>query len=219
MVETGVIITTRIEWEEVLKIYNIVDEKIIKYPYGEYFVINIYNKDILFFRCGGRKVLASASTQYMIDKFSLKKVIHAGSCTGVADYVDYDDIFIPTEVAEYDLTIRELEPLIKDNSIIELDKVNVSMKYIDGMLGTSDKSVVTKKDYLMCKETDMVASDTEAAAIAKVCKMNNVKIIIIKGISDRPIKDEGYEEQFEVFEENAPIIIKNIVENYLLEVI
>lgn len=219
MVETGVIITTRIEWEEVLKIYNIVDERIIKYPYGEYFILNIYNKEILFFRCGGRKVLASASTQYMIDKFSLKKIVHIGSCTAVTDFIDYDDIFIPSEVAEYDLTIRELEPLIKENGIIELDKVNVSMKYIDGLLGTSDKSLVTKKDYLMCRETDMVASDTESAAIVKVCKLNKVKIIIIKGISDRPIKDEGYEEQYEVFEENAPTIIRNITENYLLEVI
>ena len=36
---------------------------------------------------------------------------------------------------------------------------------------------------------------------------------------EQDAKDEGYEEQFEVFEENAPVIIKNIIENYLLEVI
>ena len=52
-----------------------------------------------------------------------------------------------------------------------------------------------------------------------VCKMNNVKVTIIKGISDRPIKGDGYEEQLEVYEENAPLIIKNVVENYLPEVI
>ena len=49
----------------------------------------------------------------------------------------------------------------------------------------------------------MVASDTEGYSIAKVCMMNNVKITILKGISDRPIQNSGYEEQFEVYEENA----------------
>ena len=71
----------------------------------------------------------------------------------------------------------------------------------------------------MAKETDMVASDTEAAAIARVCKLNKIDIVIIKGISDR-ISDEGnYDEQTEVYEENAPIIIDNITRNYLNEVI
>ena len=219
MIETGVVLSTRYEWDVLLKIYNIVEEKIKKYPFGEYFVIDIYNKKVLFFRCAGRKIYASASTQYMIDKYSLKKVVHIGSATAVADYVDYGDIIIPTLLAEYDITIREIEPLIKPSSIMELDEVKVSMDSIGGLIGTSDKSLVTKRDYLMVKETSMVASDTESAAIARVCIANGVKIVVIKGISDRPIKDEGYEEQFEVFEENAPVIIKNIIENYLLEVI
>lgn len=219
MIETGVVLSTRNEWEVLLKIYNIVEDKIIKYPFGEYFTINIYNKEVLFFRCAGRKIYASASTQYMIDKFSLKKIIHIGSATAVADYVDYGDIVIPTLLAEYDTTIREVEPLIKPSSMIELEELKVTMDHIDGLIGTSDKSLVTKRDYSMVRETSMVASDTESAAIAKVAIANGVKIIVIKGISDRPIKDEGYEEQYEVFEENAPVIIKNIIENYLLEVI
>ncbi|MBR3117211.1 MAG: permease [Bacilli bacterium] len=219
MVHTGVVITSRMEWEELLKIYNIVQSKIEKYPYGEYFIINIYNNDVLFYRCAGRKVTAAASTQYMIDKFSLQKVVHIGSATAVSDKVEYGDIIIPTLVAEYDLTIKEIEPLIKESTVIELDPVRVSMDYLDGLLGTSDKSLVTKNDYMMVKETSMLASDTESAAIAKVCKINDIDIIIIKGISDRPSTNGKYEEQYDVYEEYAPIIIKNIVEDYLLEVI
>ena len=215
----GVVVASKIEWDEIINIYKIPEELIDKYPFGDYFRTSIYNKEIVFFRTLGRKSLASASTQYMIDKFNLEKVINVGTATAVCDYVDYDDILIPSEVAEYDLTIRELEPLIKDSSILKLDKVNISSKYFDGLLGTSDKSLVTNKDYMIARETSMVASDQEAASIAKVCKLNNVKVIIIKGISDRPMSNEGYEEQFEVFEENAPRVIKNIVENYLPEVL
>lgn len=215
----GVVVTSKLEWEALLKVYDIDSEFTEKYPYGEYYRTTIYDKEIVLFRTLGRKVLSSASIQYMIDKFSFNKIVYVGSATAVCDYVDYGDVFIPSSCAEYDITIREFEPLIKETNIIELDKVNVTMKYFDGLLGTSDKSLVTNRDYLMVRETDMVASDTEGAAIAKVCKMNNVKITILKGISDRPIENNGYEEQLEVYEENAPKIIKNVVENYLTEVI
>lgn len=215
----GVVVTSKIEWDALLKVYDIQSEFTEKYPYGEYYRTTIYDKEIILFRCLGRKVLAAAAVQYMIDKFSFKKVVLVGTATAVCDYVDYKDVFIPTEVAEYDITIRELEPLIRENSIIKLDKVNVTMKYFDGLLGTSDKSLITNKDYLMTKETDMVASDTEGYAIAKVCKMNNVKVNIIKGISDRPMSNEDYQEQTDVYEENAPIIIKSVVEDYLTEVL
>ena len=215
----GIVVTSKLEWDSLLEVYKIDSNLTEKYPYGEYYRTVIYTKEVVLFRCPGRKVMSAAATQYMIDKFSFEKVIFVGTSTAVCDYVDYKDVFIPSSVAEYDITIRELEPLIKEQSIIELDSVNVTMKYVDGLLGTSDKSLVTNKDYLMTRETDMVASDTEGAAIAKVCKMNNVKITILKGISDRPIGNNGYEEQFEVYNENVPIIIKELVENYLTEVI
>ena len=215
----GIVVTSKLEWDALLEVYEIDSDFTEKYPYGEYYRTTIYDKDVILFRCPGRKVLSSGAVQYMIDKFSFEKLIYVGNATAVCDYVDYKDVFIPTMVAEYDISIRELEPLIKESSILKLDKVNVTMKYFDGLLGTSDKSLVTNKDYMMARETDMVASDTEGYAIAKVCFMNNVKVIILKGISDRPIENNGYEEQFEVYEENAKIVIKNLVENYLTEVL
>ena len=125
--------------------------------------------------------MSSAAVQYMIDKFNLKKIVFIGTATLVADYLDYEDVVIPNMVSEYDLSIREVEPLIKQSSIIKLKPVNVTMKYFDGLLGTSDKSLVTKKDYLQAKETDMVASDTEAAAVAIFrIQFNEKKISYLK---------------------------------------
>ena len=143
----GVMVTSKIEWDALLEVYEIDKNLTDRYTYGEYYKTRIYNKEVLLFRGLGRKSLAVASLQYMIDKFNLKKVILIGTCTLVCDYLDYGDIVIPNMVSEYDLSIREIEPLIKDNNIIELDTVNVSMKYYDGLLGTSDKPLLTKKDY------------------------------------------------------------------------
>jgi adenosylhomocysteine nucleosidase/adenosylhomocysteine/aminodeoxyfutalosine nucleosidase len=215
----GVIVTSKIEWDSLLKVYGIEKDLTDSYIYGDYYKTSIYNNEVLLFRSIGRKAMSAAATQYMIDKFNLKKIIFIGTATLVADYLDYGDVVIPDRVSEYDLSIRELEPLIKESNIIDLNRVNVSMKYFDGLLGTSDKSLVTKRDYLQAKETDMVASDTEGAAIAKVCKLNKIDIVIIKGISDRISEEGNYDEQTEVYEENTPRIIENIASNYLNEVL
>lgn len=215
----GVMVTSKLEWDALLNVYGISKDLVSTYIYGEYYKTTIYDREIILFRSLGRKTLASASTQYMIDKFELNKIVFIGSATLVCDYLDYNDVIIPNEVSEYDLSIREIEPLIKENNIIKLGNVNVSMKYYDGLLGTSDKSLITKKDYLMAKETSMIASDTEGASIARICKLNNVDIVIIKGISDRVSLEGNYDEQAEVYEENAPKIIENIACNYLNEVL
>ena len=215
----GVLVTSKIEWDALLKVYDIDKDLTDSYIYGDYYKTSIYNKEVLLFRSIGRKAMSASSVQYMIDKFNLKKIVFIGTATLVADYLDYEDVIIPSMVSEYDLTIREVEPLIKESSIIKLKPVNVTMKYFDGLLGTSDKSLVTKKDYLQAKETDMVASDTEAAAIARVCKLNNVDIVIIKGISDRISEEGDYSAQTEAYEETAPRIIDNITRNYLTEVL
>ena len=215
----GVLVTSKIEWEALLKVYSIDKELTDSYIYGDYYKTKIYNNDVLLFRSIGRKAMSSGAVQYMIDKFNLKKIIFIGTATLVANYLDYEDVIIPDKVSEYDLSIREIEPLIKENSIIKLNKVNVTMKYFDGLLGTSDKPLITKRDYLEAKETDMVASDTEGAAIARVCKLNNIDIVIIKGISDRVSEEGDYADQTEVYEENAPKIIENITCNYLNEVL
>lgn len=216
----GVLVTNKKEWQILLELYNISDAYLEKYPFGEFYRTNFFNKDVIFFRSNPRKVNVSGATQYMIDKFSFEKVILVGTCVAVDD-LDYGDIIIPNYVVEYDYTIRELEPIINKKLILELDKVKIDSNYIVGLIGTSDRSLVLWKDYLKLKEeTNICASDMDSAAVAKICKINNVKLIIIKGVSDKPMQgDNGLDEQVEVFEENVPIVMKNILENYLTEVL
>ena len=109
----GVVVTSKIEWEALLKVYGIDEEFTEKYPYGEYYRTTIYDKEVILFRSLGRKVLAASAVQYMIDKFSFTKIVYVGTATAVCDYVDYSDVFIPSSCAEYDITIREYEPFSK----------------------------------------------------------------------------------------------------------
>ena len=216
----GISIAAKKEWEAVLNRFNIDLDSCEKFPFGEYFKINLYGEELIFYRCGVRKMNCSASTQYMIDHFNLNKIIVAGTCAGIDDTYQNLDIFFPNKLVQYDCTVKETEPLIKDSFTIMIDTTD-NDKINTGTLGTADKPVVMWKDYMELKENNITIADTESAAIAYICKANNVECVVIKGISDFPTneketsKEESHEGQLNVFLTNIPIIMNNIFDNYL----
>lgn len=212
----GISIAAKREWKAVLDRFQIDLDSCTEYPFGEYFITEMNNENVLFYRCGVRKVNSSAATQYMIDHFDLKKIIVAGTCAGIDDRFENLDIFIPNKVVQYDCTIKEQEPLIKDTFTVCFDLGLLEYDVLTGTIGTADKAVVMWKDYLELKENSITIADTESAAIAYICKVNNVECIIIKGISDFPVNEkENQEEQLNTFLTNVPIIINRIIDEYL----
>ncbi len=216
----GISVAAKKEWGAVLEKYNVDIETCNKYPFGEYFKMHVDNNEVIFYRCGVRKMNCSAATQYMIDHFNLTKVIVVGTCAGIDDSYKTLDIFVPDKLVQYDCTVKETEPLIKDSFTVTFDLKE--LKDINtGTLGTADKPVVMWNDYLELKNNGITIADTEAAAIAFICKANNVECIVIKGISDYPTneretsKEDSHEEQLNVFLTNIPIVMNNILDNYL----
>lgn len=216
----GVLISSKKEFNELLKIYNIGEDYLEKYPFGEYYRTESRGKDIVFFRSGIRKINASAAAQYMIDKFNLEKLIVIGTCTSSNEGLNYGDIIIPSKVIDYDYIIRELEEEIDEELYLVPDQVSMPNEYYDGVLGTSDKALVLWSDYTFLASNSIDASDLESYAVLKICKTNNVKCIIIKGVTDKPMRSmDGYNEQLDVYEENLPTVMKKIIEEYFIEVI
>ena len=216
----GISIAAKKEWEAVLDKYNMSLDKCETYPFGEYFKTNIYGEDVILYRCGVRKMNCSAATQYMIDHFNLNKIIVAGTCAGIDDKYNNLDIIFPNKLVQYDCTVKETEPLIKDSFTITIDMSNYN-DIRTGTIGTADKPVVMWKDYVELKDNNITIADTESAAIAYICKANNVECVVIKGISDFPTneqettKEESHENQLNVFLTNIPIVMNDIIDNYL----
>lgn len=212
----GISIAAKREWKAVLDRFQINLDSCTEYPFGEYFITEMNNENVLFYRCGVRKVNSSAATQYMIDHFDLKKIIVVGTCAGIDDRFKNLDIFIPNKAVQYDCTIKEQEPLIKDSFTVYFDLALFGFEVLTGTIGTADKAVVLWKDYLELKENCITIADTESAAIAYICKANNVECIIIKGISDFPTNEkEKQDEQLNTFSTNVPIIMNKIIDEYL----
>ena len=221
----GISIANSIEWECTLEFFKKSHDECLISPYGEYFIINYLDKDIVVYRSNVRKVASAGCTQYMIDKFSLKRLIVIGTCAGVDHKFNNGDIVIPNKLVQYDCTVRETEPLIKEKFNVDIDLSKLSFKYNTGTLGTSDKPLVMWNDYLMVRDNSITIVDTEAAGIGYICKINNIPVIVIKGISDFPTNEEesdkmtSHKEQYNIFINNVPIIMNKIFNEYFDKVI
>ena len=217
----GISIATKWEYEATLKYFNVKNNERFGYPYGEYFIRTINDTEIVFYRTGVRKVNGVGGNQYMISKFHLTKVIVAGTCAGIDEKFNVLDIFVPDKAVQYDCTVKEIEPLIKQSFIVNMDLSKYGDDFYKGTIGTADKAVVMWKDFLELKENEITIADTEAGAIAYICRKNDVECIIIKGISDFPTdesssdKFESNMEQINVYLENTPKVMNKIFDEYL----
>lgn len=211
----GVSVADAGEWETVLSYFNISDKKCEKFPLGEYFKINLYDREVLFYCCGIRKGQSSASTQYMIDHFNLKKIIVIGTCAGIDSRYDKLDIFFPDKLVQYDCNVRGIAPLINDRYTVCLNTSDFpDLK--TGTLATGDKFVALWDDYIELKSNNITIADMESAAIGYVCKLNNTECVVIKGITDYPIDENNrYDDQMNTFVINTPLVMKKILDNYL----
>ena len=111
----GISVAARKEWDVVLNRFKIKIEDCNAFPFGEYVHFNLFGEDVVLYRCGVRKMNCSASTQYMIDHFDLKKVIVAGTCAGI------DNNYNSCEQCEYYYKNQSKISVLK-NSEIELVK-------------------------------------------------------------------------------------------------
>lgn len=221
----GISIATIAEWTATTEYFNISKLEEKDFPFGKYFKINLKGKDLLFYNCGSRKINSAGSAQYMINHFDLEEIFIIGTCAGIDDKYKPLDIFIPNLACQYDCTVKEIEPLIKTRFNIEFDLSDLDFEFNTGTIGTADKAVVMWKDYLELKENNITIADTEAAGIAYIYKLNNIKCLIIKGISDFPknedysSKEETNEEQLNTYYLNTPKVMTKIYDNYLERII
>lgn len=221
----GISVAESNEWEATLNFFNKKHDDCLTSPYGEYFKTKYLNKELLVYRSNVRKVASSGCTQYMIDKFKLSKIIVIGTCAGVDHKYNIHDIIIPNKAVQYDCTVRETEPLIKERFSVDINLSKLDFSYNTGIIGTADKPLVMWNDYLIVRDNGITIVDTEAAGIAYIAKINNIDVIIIKGISDFPKNEEetdkkiSHEEQYNIFIKNIPIIMNKIYNEYLDKVL
>jgi len=152
---------------------------------------------------GVGKVKAAACTQYLIDRFSVEAVI----CTGVAGAVNPElqtgDVVVSQKSLEHDFDpgdpklLKRLRRrwLVADAELVELAleaarEVSLGDRCRAGKVLTGDQAIVSRerREWLW-KTFRAECVDMESAAVAQVCRLNELPWVAVRAISDSAEED------------------------------
>lgn len=204
----GVIVASNKEWEFVINYYSDID--IRESLYGSYFIKIINNKEVIFFKTGSRKIRSAGATQYLIDHYKLEKVLLIGTAAGVNHKYNLKDVLVPSIIVSGDTSFIEKGEGFNNKYVIDLDNESNIIIY------SSDKPLIYKEDVENLLNNNVTLYDMEAFSVVDICKINNIDIKVIKGITDFPGDySSDDEKQYLEYKENVNIVMKKILDNYL----
>ena len=217
--------------EEMKEIENIMAEKENKKIYELNFITGKINStQVVLVEAGIGKVNAARTTQILIDNFNIDAIINVGSAGSCNDELDIGDIVIGKEQVQHDFDITAFghpkgfisnvgQYVESDEALIEKMKQTISKMQDDefkikiGIIASGD---------IFCTELKMKekirtkfnadAIEMEGAAIAQVCKLDNIPFIIIRSISDKPNGNNHI--TFDQFLEKASKRCAKIIKEY-----
>ena len=211
----GILVAANKEWAFVKEYFKDEIKELKPYIFGEYFETTMNGKEVLIFKSGPRKSNASASVQYIIDRFNPEKLILAGTAAGVNNRYSLTDILVPDTAIQSDGDFIERGQPFRDKNITHIDLSKYSVKG-NQTIASRDKPIVFKEDCELLGKYNIDICDMEAAAVANVCHINNKELVILKGISDFPANyDPTDERQYQEFVENVPRVMARILNEYI----
>lgn len=202
MSKIGIIVAMQEELEEVLKIMSDIEEKEI---YGISFVDGKIEKEkVVVVKSGVGKVNAARTTQILIDKLDVTKVINVGSAGALNPSLNIGDIVIANKLIQHDFDITAFNHKkgyitgVGDYIYCDENLIN-KLKKAENKLGNKAYNIKTgtiASGDIFCTEINMKNKiyskfnadcvEMEGAAIAQVCYLDKIPFIVIRSISDSP---------------------------------
>ena len=191
--------------EEMKEIENIMQDKTETQIYELKFVKGTINEsEVILVQAGVGKDNAARTTQILIDNFKIDVVINIGSAASAKDDLDIGDIVIGKKLVQHDFDITAFDHpkgfisnvgqyMESDKELIE--KIEGTVEQLNDKEFKIKIGTIASGD-IFCTELSMKnkikdkfdadAIEMEGAAIAQVCKLDNIPFIVIRGISDSP---------------------------------
>ena len=215
-----VIISANIEWKAVRRILPEAAPEAS--PYGEWFETHLEIQDdlqsVIFFHGGWGKISAAASAQYAIDRFSPDLLVNLGTCGGFEGAVEKDTVVLVERTVVYDIIEQmvDAEEAIRDYST-EIDLSWLSEPYPRPVLRTvlvsADRDLMPEDIPGLKSKYGAVAGDWESGAIAWVANRNQVRCLILRGVTDL-VGDgggEAYAGKVQIYVENTERVMNDLI--------
>ena len=218
--------------EEMQEIENIMTEKEQNKIYDLNFIKGkINNTEVILVEAGVGKVNAARTTQVLISNFDIDVIINVGAAGSSNDELNIGDIVIGDKLVQHDFDITAFghpkgyisnvgQYVESDAILIEKMKQTISrmqeneFKIKIGTIASGDIfcTEVKMKDKIKTK-FNADAIEMEGAAIAQVCKLDNIPFIVIRSISDSPNGNNNI--TFDEFLEKAAKRCAQIIKEFL----
>ncbi len=213
-----IIISADVEWQSILQLHP--DVEIQKSPLGDWFLDDIEaagkHEKIRFFHGGWGKIAASASTQYVIDRWRPDLLINLGTCGGFEGAIEKGDIVLVDRTIVYDI----VEQMGDNDSAVdfystELElswlKENLPFKVVKTLMVSGDRDLMVGDIPYLKHHYNARVGDWESGAIAFVANRNQTRLLIIRGVTDL-VGDSGNETygNFELYKNATQTIMQGL---------
>lgn len=209
-----VIVSADGEWQAIPKIFP--DAEYNETPYGQYFVEEINGEPVVIMHGGWGKIPSAASAQYAIDRWNPRLLVNLGTCGGFKGEIEQYQVALADKTVPYDIINQIGDP---DSAIerltTEIDlswlKEPYPLPVVKGTIVSGDRDLIPEEVPMLRDKYGAKVGDWESASIAYVCEKNNVKLLILRGVSDLVGPDGGdaYGERV-VWVEAAERIMKSL---------
>jgi nucleoside phosphorylase len=212
-------ICSELEWESTKSILKIGPDQLRNYPCGKYFNYRVGKHGSIIYHSGATKTRAAAACQFAIDTWYPDAVINLGTCAGVLKNVRKLDIILAKNTFQYDViqgfgtsSIRFKKSLKTDVKISWIDLRGISDRVHIGTVASADQDLDYRHRKLL-QNRKVLAADWESASIAKICELNNIECLILRGISDIPKKKRESKEDIQErdYKKNTRIIMTDLL--------
>lgn len=181
-------ISANAEWRVVREVFP--DVKLETSPYGEFFAQTIDGRPVIFFQEGWGKVAAAAATQYALLRWQPEVVVNLGTCGGLAGHIERDAVILVNRTLIYDI-IEQMAP--DPAAAVRHYSAALDLSWLQppfpqpvqpGLLVSADRDICVEDISMLRSRYGAVAADWESGAIAWVCRRNNTRCLILRGVSD-----------------------------------
>lgn len=226
--------------EEKNAVYDLMQDVELEESYElDFYKGKIQGKKCVLVQSGVGKVNAARTTQILIDKFKVNRVINVGAAASINPMLNIGDILIGKYVVQHDFDITAFGHSkgyitgVGNNVRCDSDflyKIEEKLKKEKGF----NRKDENKRDYnikigivatgdVFCSEIDMRdeirgtfnadAVDMECGAIGQVCYLDDIPFIVIRGISDTPDGNNAdtFDKNLELASRRCSEILKEIL--------